>query len=370
MRPPEFIAALRKGKLAPAFFLRGPDRFLHEDCRAALVNSIPAEARAWCLAEIEFKPGRLARELDGARQVPMLGGRNLLVFSDPEDFDHASDDDFEALKAYLEGPAPFATVVFVAAEPDRRRRFIQLLEKKAEVVEMLPLTRRDAAAWIKDFLGRQGVEIDPALAEEIAARFETTREPRRDAAPAGINLLWARTELEKLLTAKPGAKRLEREDLGLLVGFQEEHVFGKLLRAVAERNFGRALDELRALLASKESEMLVLWTISDLFRQALKATAAAADLRPQKGFGPQAGRGGDWSRWANPFSPQEIARDLVRTYTYRELLQAIRSIRQADLRIKSSWKDSKMILEFLLWQIIAGKTSESVPAFELPAAEA
>ena len=127
MRPTEFIAALRKGKPGTAYFLRGPDRFLHEECRAAVVASLPAEAREWCLAEIEFQPGRLQHELEGASQMPMLGGHSFFIFSDPEDFKRAGDEEYEALAAYLDRPSPFATVVFAAVEPDRRRRFIQLL---------------------------------------------------------------------------------------------------------------------------------------------------------------------------------------------------------------------------------------------------
>ena len=86
MTPTEFIVALRKAKTSPAYFLRGPDRFLHEECRRAIVASLPPEAREWCLAEIEFQPGRLERELEGARQMPMLGGHSFFLFSDPEDF--------------------------------------------------------------------------------------------------------------------------------------------------------------------------------------------------------------------------------------------------------------------------------------------
>ncbi len=356
MRASEFLTAAAQNKLGPAYFLSGPDRFLHEECRSALVASLPAESREWCLAEIEFVPGRLAREIEGASQMPMLGGHNFLLFSDPEDFKQAGDADHEALAAYLERPSPFATVIFAAVEPDRRRRFIQLLEKKTQVVNLLPLARREAAEWLKHYVARAGVELDTPLAEEIAARFESSNDPRKGG-PAGVNLLWARTEVEKLLTAKQGAKRLERGDLDLMVVFREEHVIGKLLEGIAERNFPRALENLRALLASKESEMLLLWSIGDLFRQALKGGGAPR-------FG---GRGrGAWNRWSNPYSTQEIAPQLQRKYSRQEILQALRQVRQTDLGVKSSWKDSKILLEFLVWRIIVGRGAESVPAFELP----
>jgi len=366
MHPTEFIAALRKGKGGQAYFLRGPDRFLHEECRRALVNSIPAEARQWCLAEIEFQPGCLQRELEGADQMPMLGGHSYFLFLDPEDFKHATEEDAEALRAYLERPSPFATVVFAAAEPDRRRRFIQLLEKKAELVEMLPLDRREAAAWARKFLRHAGVEIDAELAEEIASKFEVSSDSRGEAKPSGVNLLWMRTELEKLLTARPGMKRLEAADLEVMVAFREEREIGKLLRAIAERKCGEALELLRALLGSKVAETLLLWCIADLFRQALRGAS-------RSGYGRGPRPAGDWSRPANPYSTAQIAQVALRNYPREELLQALRAVRRADLGIKSSWKDSKILLEFLVWQIVVGKGS-TVPTIgdeaPIPSAEA
>jgi DNA polymerase III delta subunit len=162
-----------------------------------------------------------------------------------------------------------------------------------------------------------------------------------------------RTEIEKLLAAKPDAKRLERADLDLIVTFREEHEIGKLLSALAERHFGKALSYLRALLASKEPETLLLWCIGDLFRQAIKGASAYV-------------RGGGWSRPAGPFSTYEIALRAARTYSREELLLALRLVRGADLAIKSSWKDSAILLEFLVWQIITAKGAGSAPAFDLP----
>jgi len=348
MRPTEFMAQLRKGRPEAAYLLLGPDRFLHEECRAAIVASLPPGAREWCLAEVEYQPGRLARELEGASQMPMLGGHSYLVFSDPEDFKQASDADYEALQAYLARPSPFTTVVFMAVEPDRRRRFIQLLEKKTQLVEMLPLAGREAAAWLTGHLQKAGVEIDVELAAEIAAKFTSSPESPGGAKRAGVNLLWLRTEIEKLLTARAGVKRLGREDLDVMVAFREEHEIGKLLAALADREFPEALAQLRTLLASKEPETLILWCIGDLFRQALKAGSQAPY-----------GRGG-WGRLANPFSTQEIAPRAVRKYSRQELAQALRLVRRADLGIKSSWKDSRILLEFLIWQIIAAKISEGL----------
>jgi DNA polymerase III delta subunit len=340
MGPEEFIAALRKGRLEAAYFHRGSDRFLHQECREAVRSAVPEESRAWCLTEVEFEPGQLERELQAALQIPMLGGHSYFVISDTADFKHAGEDDAKALAAYLENPSPSATLIFSAVEPDRRRKFIQLLEKKAVVVEMRPLSARQAAAWAKEFLHRSGVEVEAELAQEIAARF-LPGNSSRDTNPQGVNLLWMRTELEKLVTAMDEKPRLEPSDLQLIATFQEEHEIGKMLRAIAERQCGDALGFLRSLVASKVAETLLLWCIGDLFRQALKSTG-------RTGYG-----GGTWKRQSNPFATWEIAPVARRRYTHEELLKALTLVHQADLGIKSSWKDSTILLEFLIWRITA-----------------
>ena len=337
MGPEEFIAALRKGGLDAAYFHRGADRFLHQECRQAVRAAVPEESRAWCLTEIEFEPGKLEHELQDALQIPMLGGRCYFLITDTNDFKQAGDDDTEALAAYLKNPSPSATLIFSAVEPDRRRKFIQLLEKMATVVEMRPLSVRQAAAWAREFLHGAGVEVEAALAEDIAAKF-MPGSSSRDPNPQGVNLLWMRTELEKLITAMGEKTRLAPSDLQLIATFQEEHEIGKMLRAIAERQCGEALGFLRSLVASKVAETLLLWCIGDLFRQALKSSG-------------QAGYGGGWGRQSNPFATWEIAPVARRRYSQQELLRALTLVHQADLGIKSSWKDSGILLEFLIWRI-------------------
>ncbi|HET9176955.1 MAG TPA: DNA polymerase III subunit delta [Terriglobia bacterium] len=338
MGPEEFITAIRKGGLAPVYFHCGLDRFLHQECRDAVRDAVPEESRAWCLNEIEYQPGMLARELQTAQQIPMLGGHSYFLVSDADDFRHADEDDAKALAAYLENPSPSATLIFSAVEPDRRRKFIQLLEKQTVVVEMRPLSIRQAAAWAKEFLHRAGVEMDARLAEEIASKF-LPGSSSRDTNPQGVNLLWMRTELEKLITAIDGNTKLQPDDLQIISTFQEEHEIGKMLRAIADRQCGGALGFLRSLVASKVAETLLLWCIGDLFRQALKSSGQSSSF------------GGGWGRQSNPFATWEIAPVARRRYTHEELLKALTLIHQADLGIKSSWKDSTILLEFLIWRI-------------------
>lgn len=324
---------------------------MQEECRAAVLAAVPPEARAWCLEEVEFESGQLGRQLDNAHQIPMLAGHSYFLFSDPEDLRRAGDEDVAALETYVKKPSPCATLVFIAAEPDRRRRFIQLLEKTAGVVELLSPDRHEAAHWLQQYLRRAGVSIGSELAEQVAARFEDRPDPRHETKP-GVNLLGMRTEVEKLLTARPDAKQWEESDLDRITSFREDHEINKLLEAIAERQLERALERLRGLLASKEPEALILWSIGDLFRQALKSAASAG----RGGYA--SGSGGGWQR-SGKGSTFEIAQRAAKRYSSQELGQALRRTRDTDLAVKSSWKDSRVLLEILIWQVTVGKAGSA-----------
>jgi DNA polymerase III delta subunit len=351
LRPVEFCALLEKGKAGVAYFLRGPDRFLHEEFRSAVLSSLPSGTREWCFTEFEFKSGQLWRDLENAYQMPMLGGHSFFYWTDSEDFGHADEDDFEALEAYLKRPATFATVLFAAYQPDRRRRFVQCLEKRTTVVDAQPPGRAEAAAWVRNYLRKSGVEIRPELAESITSKFDAGDETSGRSKTRGVNLLWLRTELDKLLVACSGADRIEESDLDFIVAVREEHEIGKMLAAIADRQLSKALTVLQQLLAGKEPEALLLWCIGDLFRQALKSVS------------PQGRQYRGWPRASNSFSTYEIAPRAARSYTREELTSAIRLAHGADLAMKSSWKDSRVLLETLLWQIMAGTAAHGSTAW-------
>ncbi|MGH9327014.1 MAG: DNA polymerase III subunit delta [Terriglobia bacterium] len=342
MRPSEFCALLEKGKAGAVYFLRGPDHFLHEECRAAVIRSLAPATREWCFAEAEIEPGELTQQLEDACQMPMLGAHTFLYLTGHEDFGRATEEDGAALEAFLKRPPPFATVIFAAHQPDRRRRLIQLLEKKAAVVNLEPLNRHQACEWLRNYLRQEGVQVDPALAEHMVAKFAGAQRGQA----SGVNVLWLRTETQKLLAARPGLTHIEEPDMDVLVAFREEHEIGRLLTALARRDLSRALTTLNELLTGKEPETLILWCIADLFRQALKSSSHTS------------GRSAPWTQ--NPYSTYEIAPQALSVYSREELARALRLARGADLAIKSSWKDSKLLLESLLWQIVTGKQTARI----------
>ena len=149
-----------------------------------------------------------------ARVLPMLGDRRLVIVLRAErllkpkratkaaeivDLDEDADDvaiEFGPLEDYLASPAPFSTVVFVAAGIDRTRRFTKRLVEKSQVTEFsgLPspaqIGRRDARSAAmgiaQEEIARAGRQVDAAALQLLADR-------------AGNDITKLRGDLDRLL---------------------------------------------------------------------------------------------------------------------------------------------------------------------------
>lgn len=164
-----------------------------------------------------------------ARILPMLGDRRIVIVLRAErllkpkrasrsaaDTSEAADDgeeaglaDVAALEDYLASPVETTTLVFVAAQTDRTRRFTKRLYEKAQVTEFGGLAgggssaRGDvgvtAAAWIREELDRAGYRIEPAAVQVLVER-------------AGSDISKLRGDVERLLLYVGDRDRITRDD--------------------------------------------------------------------------------------------------------------------------------------------------------------
>jgi len=162
-----------------------------------------------------------------ARSLPMLGDRRVVIvlraerMLKPRRASRASTDvgdelddggevaDVGALEDYIADPVDTTTLVFVATQTDRTRRFTKRLYEKAQVTTFGGLAaagpagrgdaRTTAAAWIRDELDRAGYRIEPAAVEVLVER-------------AGTDISKLRGDVERLLLYVEGRHRVTRDD--------------------------------------------------------------------------------------------------------------------------------------------------------------
>jgi DNA polymerase-3 subunit delta len=192
-----------------------------------------------------------------ARVFPMLGDRRIVIVLRAERMlkpkraskaaelvDAPGEEteepvDLKPLEEYVANPAPTSTLVFVATDLDRGRRFTKLLVERAQVVvfgglvaDGFPGARQQARAagiaLVNDELRKSGRTIDGPAAELLVDR-------------AGGEIDKLRGDLERLLLYTEGRARITRDDVAEVAAVATDVDEWAVVNAISDGNVGAAL---------------------------------------------------------------------------------------------------------------------------------
>jgi DNA polymerase III delta subunit len=298
------LAALRqhiqRQELGPLYVFLGEDVKLVDRMVSAVEEIIPQADRPFAVEHLYAaeQGGAPADIAAAARSLPMLGDRRIVIVRRAERFlkpkrapsraslleeseeDGGSEDaiDASALEDYIASPSTFATVIFVALELDRTRRFTKRLLDKAAVVEFRGLaseggaarreSRQTAAEWLEDELRRAGKVIETDAARLLAHR-------------AGGDISKLRGDVERLLLFTQGRPAITSDDV-LEVSAEQQAVDDEwgVVNAIADGNPARALDEVGRRMSRGDSPHALVgqlrWWVSSRLAEADAARVAPA----------------------------------------------------------------------------------------------
>jgi DNA polymerase-3 subunit delta len=303
--PPLDVSALRthiqSGTLSPIYLLVGEDIKLIDRMVDALEALIDPADRPFAVERLfAGEAGGSPIDIAAASRVyPMLGDRRMVFVLRAERLlkpkrggkaaDAESDDagaeseeaaaDFAPLEEYIAAPAPSTTLVFVAAEIDRTRRFTKRLVEKAQYVVFEGLAgpaaarrdpRADATALVKAEAAREGRKIDPQAVELLVAR-------------CGDDVTKLRGAIERLFLFTEGEARISASHVGEIVS-AESHVTDDwaLVNAIGDGDAARALEEAAARLDRGDVPQAMIgqlrwWVSMRLAERAPERVAPALD---------------------------------------------------------------------------------------------
>lgn len=305
--PSIVVAALQQriaaGRLDPIYLLVGDDVRLAEALVDAIEATVPEADRPFAVERVYALEGGGA-PIDiaaSARQLPMLGDRRIVIVLRAERFlkpkraarteatdapaDVAAEEDDEVgdltpLEEYVGQPADSATLVFVATEIDRSRRFTKTLVGRAQVAELSGMlstdernrpvySRREAEKRAESLVRAEGRTIDSA---GLAALV--------DAAGDDVNRL--RDDITKLVLFAEARTALTADDVDAVTS--GEGVVGDwdLVNAIADGDAPQALREVGKRLNRGDSVHAIVgqlrwWVSNRLVEGAPDRTKPAVD---------------------------------------------------------------------------------------------
>ncbi|HET7290892.1 MAG TPA: DNA polymerase III subunit delta [Vicinamibacteria bacterium] len=300
---------MARSRGARVFAILGADSYLAEEALESLLREALGEEREAALQVLRGDETTWARVLDAARARSLFAAKRAVVVRGAEALKGPEDE----LAAYLEDPNPDATLVFMAAKPDRRRTAWRTLLQAAETIPAEPLKGASLRARVKDELRRRRLPMEPEAAAELVERV-------------GQDLRRLMGELDKLEAFAAGGKGLTAEDVAAVLGRGFARPFWLLGDALAERRTGDALGLALGLLEDGEEAPLLVGGAYQALRRlwglkALRASRASREEKLQLLPKNQAFKLPDLERSAE-------------AWTESELLEGRRALRTADRRVK------------------------------------
>jgi DNA polymerase-3 subunit delta len=350
----EMEASRTGGVLRPGYVLLGDEAYLHERCRRAILDTLidagsgPA-MRDFALAEIDLAETNIFEALDRAQTPSLMAPFQVLFLRNLKTLytRGAKKDEFAALDAYGRSPNPQALLVFVAdhlhlpsdlrrmdmQDKDRYERIRETLGDWCGMVELVRVEESDAMRWLVVEAEKRGSALEVDAARELTDAL-------------GADLMLMASELEKLLLYTGERRRITLGDVETMVLGAKQRSLYELTDAISAKDRPRALALLQGLLnasdGGEESAIGHLYMLARTFRQML--VILEKNVRDSRAI---------WQAlWQGfrmpPFAADDLIRQARRYKSRRDLTRALRLIARADLELRSSPPDKRLVLERLV----------------------
>lgn len=263
---------IKSGKLSPVYVLVGEDVKLVDRMVDGIEGTVDPADRPFAVERLYAgEEGGLPIDIAAAARVyPMLGDRRIVFVlraerllkpkrgskavavdeSDEAGGAEESAADTAPLEEYLDAPSPSTTLVFVAADMDKGRRFSKRMMEKAQVVLFEGFetdtaaarreARGEALALAKAEMTREGRQIDPAALELLVDR-------------SGGDITKLRSDLERMFLYTQGQQKISTADVQETVSVETMADPFAMTNAIEAGDPGRALKEAVARLERGDS---------------------------------------------------------------------------------------------------------------------
>ncbi|HEV2136785.1 MAG TPA: DNA polymerase III subunit delta [Terracidiphilus sp.] len=355
-------AAAGKGQLRPGYVLAGDEVFLLDRCRAAVLRAfVPPDLRDFCLSDLDLSETSIFEVLDRAQTPSLMAPFQAIFVRNVRQLytRGAKKDEFAAIDRYFRSPNPQALLVFVAdflripsdarrMDMDDKNRYERLTETLGEHCGMVELARvgeEDAMRWAVATAQDAGTRLEPDAARELADAL-------------GADMMLISSELEKLLLYTQGHGRITLGDVETMVLGAKQRSLYELTDAISAHDRVRALALLHGLLnssdAGEDAAIGHLYMLARTFRQML--VILEKNVRDSRAI---------WQAlWQGfripPFAADDLIRQARRFRNRRELTRALRLVARADVELRSSPPDKRLVLERLIYDLASEPKSSPV----------
>ncbi|HGY55565.1 MAG TPA: DNA polymerase III subunit delta [Caldithrix abyssi] len=323
----QVIKDIRAGKIAPVYFLVGPEKYFHDRIIEQLVSAVfpdqgSKDLNLTILYGTENDAGQL---LTAALDYPMLGDRKLVI---AREFQRMPVSDEESFLKYFKNP-PASTCLVLSAAEDKKNKLFRTIRESALTVECKPVYESQIGGWIQSLCKEQGYSIEGAAVHLLADHL-------------GTNLLAIEQELAKIFNYKIDDRSILAEDVEQITGISRQFNVFALQEALSKKDLKRSLLIGSHLMRSGQSITMLISILFAFYRKLLLAA-----FYRQKGFTPAQIRE---QMHISEFQYRGIAAGLSKT-NFGQIKSVIGYLQDADIQAKTSSVAETSLLQMLCFKI-------------------
>jgi DNA polymerase-3 subunit delta len=348
-----FIAEIKSNQLRPGYVLAGDETFLYERCRRAVLEAfVPPDMRDFCLSDLDLAETSIFEALDRARTPSLMAPFQVLFLRNLKTLytRGAKKEEFAAIAAYFRSPNPQVLVLFLAdhlripsdprriemQDKDRYERIRESLGDWCGIVELARADESDGIRWLTAEAENHQIRFDADAARELTDAL-------------GADMMLIAGEFEKLMLYVSGKGRITLGDVETMVLAAKQRSLYELTDAISAKDKPRALLLLDGLLnasdGGEDSAIGHLYMLARTFRQML--VILEKNVRDSRAI---------WQAlWQGfrmpPFAAEDLIRQARRYKSRTELNRALRLIARADLELRSSPPEKRLVLERLVLEL-------------------
>jgi len=358
-----FVAEVGGDARRAGYVLIGDEAFLYEVCRHGVLKAlVPDDLRDFCLHDLDLGETSIFEALDLAQTPSLISPFQVLWLRNVKTLYGRGQkkDEFAAIDEYFRRPNPQALIVFVAdhihlpqdvrkmdmQDKERAEKIRETLGDGCGVVELQQVSEDDAVRWVMREAEAQGVSFKEDAARELVDAL-------------GAEMLTTKSELEKLLlyAGATGSGTIEVADVETMVAAAKQRSLYELTDAISLKDAPRALALLQGLLnasdGGEDSAIGHVFTLAKTYRQMLVLNEK--QVKDQRAI---------WQvLWPGfrvaPFAADALIAQARRYRDRGDLTRGLRLIAKADLELRSSPADKRLVLERLVMRLATkGRVAE------------